>query len=71
MLILKDIPLFIALLLAALLILAGLGFFSLWQSINGHTRSNHWVPGRFFMTGLAGLIVIAFIVLILVSLFNF
>ena len=71
MLILKDLPWLLTIFLAVLLILSGLGTLSILQAINGHPHSNRWAPGRLFIAGLVGLILVAFVALLLVSLFSF
>jgi len=68
---LKDLPWILAGIIAALVVLGGLGYLSIMQSINGHHPSNRWLPGRWFLLGLAGLVIVAFIALFVVSLLNF
>jgi hypothetical protein len=71
MFILKDLPWLIAVILASLALLSGLGYLFLLHSINGRPPSNRWTAGRLFIISLAGLILIAFIVLLAVSLPHF
>jgi hypothetical protein len=67
---LKDLPWLIAIMITALLVLGGIGYLSILQSINGHPHSSRWMPGRWFLVGLAGLAFIAFVALFVVSLLN-
>ncbi len=71
--ILRNIPYLILVIIGAVVLIGGVGYFSIMQSINGHSNSstNHWESGRWFMLGLAVLVLIAFIALLLVTLFNF
>ena len=70
MLILTDLPWFIILILAALFVLSGLGTLSISQSIV-RPFTNRWTAGHLFMAGLVGLVLVAFLVLLLVSLLKF
>ena len=70
MFILTYLPWFIIILLAALFILSGLGTLSISQSI-GRPLTNRWAAGRLFLAGLVGLVLVAFLVLLLVSLLSF
>jgi hypothetical protein len=65
---LKDLPWLLAIMITALLVLGGIGYFSILQSINGHPHSSRWMPGRWFLFGLAGLAFIAYVALFVVSL---
>ncbi len=66
--ILRNIPYLILVIIGAVVLIGGVGYFSIFQSINGHSNTNHWEPGRWFLFGLGVLIVLAFIALLLVTL---
>ncbi len=68
--ILRNIPLLILVIIGAVVLIGGIGYFSILQSSNGHSSSNHWESGRWFLLGLAVLILVAFIALLLVTLIN-
>ncbi len=65
---LKNIPYIILVIIAAVALIGGIGYFSILQSFNGHSSTNHWETGRWFLIGLAALILIAFVALLLVTL---
>ncbi len=67
----RNIPYLILVIIGAVVLIGGIGYFSILQSINGHSSTNHWESGRWFMLGLALLILIAFIALLIVTLINF
>jgi hypothetical protein len=67
---LKDLPWLLAVMITALLVLGGIGYLSILQSINGHPHANHWTPGRWFLIGLVGLAFFAFVALFVVSLLS-
>jgi hypothetical protein len=67
---LKDLPWLIAAMITALVVLGGIGYLSIMQSINGNPHSNHWMTGRWFLIGLTGLAFIAFVALFIVALLN-
>ncbi len=69
--IMRNIPYLILVIIGAVVLIGGIGYLSILQSINGHSGANHWESGRWFMLGLAVLVLIAFIALLLVTLFNF
>ncbi len=66
--ILRNIPYLILVIIGAVVLIGGVGYFSIMQSINGHSSTNHWEPGQWFLFGLGVLIVLAFIALLLVTL---
>ena len=68
---LRNIPYLILVIIAAVVLIGGLGYFSMQQTINGHSSADHWATGRWFLIGLAGLVLIAFAALILVTLFSY
>lgn len=68
---LRNIPYLILVIIAAAVLIGGLGYFSILQSINGHPSTHHWETGRWFLIGLAALVLVAFAALILVTLINF
>lgn len=68
---LKDLPWLLVVIITALLVLGGIGYLSILQSIDGHPRPNNWVPGRWFILGLVGLALVALAALFMVSLLNF
>ena len=69
--IMRNIPYLILVIIGAVVLIGGIGYFSILQSINGHASTNHWEPMRWFMLGLAVLILIAFVALLIVTLINF
>ena len=69
--ILRNIPYLILVIIAAVGLIGGLGYFSIRQTINGHSSADHWETGRWFLIGLAALVLIAFAALIAVTLINF
>ena len=74
--ILRNLPYLILVIIGAVVLIGGIGYFSILQSINGHSSTNHsttnhWESGRWFLLGLAVLVLVAFIVLLLVTLFSF
>jgi hypothetical protein len=68
--IMRNIPYLILVIIGAVVLIGGIGYISISQSINGHTSTHHWESGRWFRLGLAVLVVIAFIALLLVALVN-
>jgi len=68
---LKDLPWLLVVIITALLVLGGIGYLSILQSIDGHSRPNNWATGQWFIIGLAGLTLVALAALIVVSLLNF
>ncbi len=69
--ILRNIPLLILVIMTAVILIGGIGYFSILQSSNGHSSTNHWQAGRWFLLGLAVLILLAFVALLVVTLFSF
>ena len=69
--ILRNIPYLILVIIAAVGLIGGLGYFSIRQTINGHSSADHWETGRWFLIGLVALVLIAFAALIVVTLINF
>jgi len=68
---LKDLPWLLVVIITALLVLGGIGYLSILQSIDGHPRANNWATGQWFIIGLAGLTLVALAALLVVSLLNF
>ncbi len=66
--ILRNLPYLILVIIGAVVLIGGVGYFSILQSINGHPSTHHWESGRWFLFGLGVLIVLAFIALLLVTL---
>jgi hypothetical protein len=68
---LRFIPWLIGVILVVVLLLGGYEYLSTLQSINGHSSGGSWVPGKWFIIALVGLVFIAFTALFLVSLLSF